>query len=55
MIDVPEKYRLKALACELFARNATDADIRAAWEEIAIEWHALASRVEQESGKSHAS
>jgi len=44
MTNPAEKYRLKALACEKLGREATDADTRAAWVEIAIEWHALASR-----------
>ena len=51
MIDISEKYRLKALACEQFAKDATDAATRSAWTEIAIEWHALASRTTHESGK----
>ena len=51
MINVPEKYRHKALACEGFARNATDRAIRDAWAEIAIEWHALAHRTALETGQ----
>jgi hypothetical protein len=49
MINVLEKYRHKALACEGFARNATDPATREAWAEIAIEWHALAHRTAQET------
>jgi hypothetical protein len=45
MTTPAEKYRLKALACETLGREATDDETRAAWAEIAIEWHALASRV----------
>jgi hypothetical protein len=48
MINISEKYRCKALASEVFARDATDAATRDAWTEIAIEWHALANRVAQE-------
>ena len=48
MIDIPDKYRHKALACEGFARDATDPVTRDAWVEIAIEWHALAHRVSDE-------
>ena len=44
MINIPGKYRHKALACEGLARNATDPATREAWAEIAIEWHALANR-----------
>jgi hypothetical protein len=49
MINIPEKYRLKALASERFAKEAPDAGTRVAWEEIAIEWHALANRAAQET------
>jgi hypothetical protein len=49
MIDIPEKYRLKAIASERFAKESHDSAIRTAWEEIAIEWHALANRAGQES------
>ena len=42
-----EKYRLKALTCEKLARKATDEETEAAWEELAIEWHILASRIAQ--------
>lgn len=45
MTNPTERYRLKALACEKLGREATDAATRAAWAEIAIEWHALASRL----------
>ncbi len=52
MINPAEKYRLKALACEKLGQEATDAEIRMAWAEIAIEWHALASRIVLEFGES---
>jgi hypothetical protein len=48
MVNVSERFRFKAQASEVFARNATDSAIREAWTEIAIEWHALANRVAQE-------
>jgi hypothetical protein len=51
MNNVSEKYRLKALACEKLGRDATDSDTRSAWAEIAIEWHALASRMTLESSR----
>jgi hypothetical protein len=51
MIDISEKYRLKALACEQFAKDAVDTATRSAWTEIAIEWHALASRTAHETSK----
>jgi len=49
MPNIPERYRHKALACEGFARNATDPATRDAWAEIAIEWHALAHRTSHEA------
>jgi hypothetical protein len=45
---IAQRYRLKALASEQFSRDATDRAIRAAWVEIAIEWHALSNRAAQE-------
>jgi hypothetical protein len=51
MPDIAEKYRLKALMSERFARYASDAATRLAWAELAIEWHALAHRVAQETAK----
>lgn len=48
MINVSEQYRRKALVCEQLGREASDPEIKFAWADIAIEWHALASRVEQE-------
>jgi hypothetical protein len=44
MIHTSERYRLKALACEQFSLDATDGAIKAAWTEIAIEWHTLSHR-----------
>jgi hypothetical protein len=48
MIHVSERFRLKALACEQFSLDATDRAIKAAWTEIAIEWHTLSNRAAQE-------
>lgn len=45
LLKASEKYRLKALTCEKLAREATDDATKAAWEELAIEWHILASRI----------
>ncbi len=50
MSILSERYRLKALASERFSNDASDPAIRAAWMEIAIEWHALSNRVAQEFG-----
>jgi hypothetical protein len=46
-MTLSQKYRLKALASEEFARDATDDPTRSAWTEIAIEWHALANRADR--------
>jgi hypothetical protein len=45
---VSHKYRLKALVCEKLARDAGTSELKAGWSEMAIEWHALASRIAQE-------
>ena len=45
MHEASERYRLKALACERFSRDASDQATRVAWAEIALEWRALADRV----------
>jgi hypothetical protein len=47
-MEVSEKYRNKALACEKHAREVPNYDFKCAWAEIAIEWHALAARRAQE-------
>jgi len=48
IMKISEKYRLKAFACEKLARDVLNSDFKAAWAEIAIEWHALAARRAQE-------
>ncbi len=48
-MKISEKYRAKALACEKLGQAAGDFDTKCAWTEIAIEWHALANRIAQES------
>ena len=50
-MEICEKYRNKALACEKLAREVPNRDFKHAWEDIAIEWHALASRRAQEVRK----
>jgi hypothetical protein len=44
-LKASQKYRLKALECEKLAREATDEATKVAWDELAIEWHILASRI----------
>jgi len=51
MPKLSEKYRVKALAAEELARIAPDAALKAAWSEIAIEWHALANKTALEAPK----
>ena len=50
MIDLSERYRRKALACEHASKDATEPALKAAWSEIAMEWHALAYRVARVTG-----
>ena len=52
-MKISEKYRSKALACEKLAQEVPNHDFSCAWAEIAIEWHALASRRAQEVGQDH--
>jgi len=47
-LKASEKYRLNAITCEKLAREATDEATDASWEELAIEWHILASRITQD-------
>jgi hypothetical protein len=47
MIADPTRFRLKALACENAAREAPDVATKLAWQELAIEWHALARRIKE--------
>lgn len=51
-MKLSERYRIKALACEKLAREVPNSDFKAAWAELAIEWHALANRRTQEIGQS---
>ena len=51
IMKISEKYRTKALECEKLAREMPNHDFKSAWTEIAIEWHALASRRAEEVGQ----
>jgi hypothetical protein len=44
MSDLHATYRAKALLAEQCAKTAPDAATKLAWTDIAIEWHALATR-----------
>jgi hypothetical protein len=43
MTQPSQTFRHRAFSAELAARNAPAASLRKEWEQIAIEWHALAS------------
>jgi hypothetical protein len=36
-------HRTRALQCEELAQDATDAGVKRGWQEVAIEWHLLAT------------
>lgn len=42
MVDQSSTYRLRALASEQHAREASDPTIKKEWEELAIQWHLIA-------------
>jgi hypothetical protein len=42
MTDPSSTYRLRALASEQHARNASDPAIKKEWEDLAIQWHLIA-------------
>ena len=44
-------YRLKALESERRAREASDPATRREWEELAIQWHAMAHASTPRSGE----
>jgi hypothetical protein len=46
-----EMYRAKALAAERRSKQASDQIFRQEWEELAIEWHAIANFAAKEIGK----
>jgi hypothetical protein len=51
MINLSVIYRLKALACEKLGQEVPNKDFKQAWQDIAIEWHTLASRAAQLASK----
>jgi hypothetical protein len=44
-------YRLRAVQSEQRARDASDPQTKAEWDELAIEWHLLANAVAKASGE----
>jgi hypothetical protein len=43
-------FRLRAIQSEQRARDVSDPVVKAEWEELAIEWHALASAASRSLG-----
>ena len=46
-----DTYRMKALACEQRAKDASDPTARREWEELAIEWHTMANFAARATGE----
>jgi hypothetical protein len=42
MVEPSSTYRLRALASEQHAREASDPAIKKEWEDLAIQWHLIA-------------
>ena len=42
--DISEKYHLKAIGCEKCAEHASDQSTEQEWQELATQWHLMASR-----------
>jgi len=50
MIEPSSTYRLRALASEQRAREASDPAIKKEWEELAIQWHLIAHMAAEQRG-----
>jgi hypothetical protein len=46
-----DNYRMKAIACEQQASDASNPTSKKDWEELAIEWHAMASLAPRTNGE----
>ena len=46
-----DTYRMKALACEQRAKDASDPTAKRDWEELAIEWHTMANFAARATGE----
>jgi hypothetical protein len=44
VINLPEKYHLKAVGCEKCAKNASDQTTEQEWRKLAAQWHAMADQ-----------
>ena len=42
MVDPSSTYRLRALASERHAREASDLAVKKEWEDLAMQWHLIA-------------
>jgi hypothetical protein len=49
--DRSEMFRTKAIVCEQKGRESLDPAIKRQWEELAIEWRALANFAARETGE----
>jgi len=45
-LDKAKMHRMRAVMCNQRASQATDLQVKRDWEELAIEWHHLASQYE---------
>jgi len=46
-----DNYRMKAIACEQQASDASNPRSKRDWEELAIEWHAMATLTPRTNGE----
>jgi hypothetical protein len=51
MKNLSNTYRFRALECEKIGRSVENIDLKRAWADIAIEWHALAAQVTLEASR----
>ena len=51
--DRTDMYRMKALACEQQASDASDPTSRQDWKELANEWHTMANPAARSNGEQH--
>jgi hypothetical protein len=49
-LDKAKMHRMRAVRCNQRASQATDPQVKRDWEELAIEWHHLASEAERSDG-----
>jgi hypothetical protein len=48
--DKAKLHRMRAVMCNQRASQETDSQLKRGWEELAIEWHHLASEEERAAG-----